>query len=177
VPPDLVDGAGGTLEGRDEAVEGGQGGLDVGEGVGDGAGGDDAGIGEDLAGVNSLPFNSEKKIRQRNGKREAYGIRIQPLIKLYRLLEVIRHLGLAGVVSVALRVEGGNAGSMLIPLVLPERLVVAGVVFPVGVHLGEESGFAVGFEDGGDVGVFARGIAECVVGAIAAVRPGNKVSF
>jgi hypothetical protein len=60
VPPDLVDGAGGTLEGRDEAVEGGQGGLDVSEGVGGGAGGDDAGIGEDLESVNIFPSNSEK---------------------------------------------------------------------------------------------------------------------
>jgi hypothetical protein len=66
---------------------------------------------------------------------------------------------------------------MLTPLVLPERLVVAGVVFPIGVHVGEESGFAVGLKDTGYVGILAGGIAECVVSAIAAIRPEDKVSF
>ena len=60
---------------------------------------------------------------------------------------------------------------MLGPLVLPEALVVASLVFPVGVHVGEEVGVR-GLDDGADVGVCARGVAVGVVGAVAVVRPG-----
>lgn len=60
---------------------------------------------------------------------------------------------------------------MLVPLVLPERLVVALVVLPVLVHVGEKLGVARVLDDGSDVGVLARVVAVCLVGAIAVVRP------
>jgi hypothetical protein len=60
---------------------------------------------------------------------------------------------------------------MLGPLMIPEGLVVAIVVFPVCGHVGEEIGCAEGVEDGGDVGVGARRVAVCVVGAITSIGP------
>ena len=54
---------------------------------------------------------------------------------------------------------------------LPERLIFALVIFPVGVHVIEEGGGAGGCDDGADVGVGASGVAVGVEGAIAVVRP------
>ena len=75
------------------------------------------------------------------------------------------------VVDVAIRVEGGDAGAVFAPFVLPEGFVVAALVFPVGAHVGEEGGAAVGGEDGADVGVLAGFVAVLVVGAVAVVGP------
>lgn len=80
-------------------------------------------------------------------------------------------------VGVAGGFEGGDAGAVFGPLVGPEGVVVAFVVFPVGGHVGEEVGFAEGGDDGGDVGVGAGGVAVCVVGAVAAVGPGDGISM
>ncbi len=63
---------------------------------------------------------------------------------------------------------------MLAPLVLPEGLVVAAVVFPVRVHVGEEVVAVEGFEDRSDVGVLAGLVAVLGVGAVAVVWPGTK---
>lgn len=60
---------------------------------------------------------------------------------------------------------------MFAPFVFPEGLVVALVVFPVGAHVGEQVGLVVGFENGGDVGVGAGGVAASIVGPVAVVRP------
>lgn len=60
---------------------------------------------------------------------------------------------------------------MLAPLVLPEGFVVAGDVFPVGGHVGEEVGAAVRLQDLRDVGVLPRFVAVLVVRAVAVVRP------
>lgn len=65
---------------------------------------------------------------------------------------------------------------MLVPLVLPERLVIALVVLPVLVHVGEKLGAARVLDDGSDVGVLARVVAVCLVGAIAVVRPSRGLS-
>ena len=58
-------------------------------------------------------------------------------------------------------------------LVLPERLVVPVPVLPEGVHVGEQIGLLVRLEDGGDVGVGARGVARGFVGAVAVLRRGE----
>lgn len=54
---------------------------------------------------------------------------------------------------------------------IPESLVRARVTNPVGIHVGEEGSLAGGGEDGGDVGVGARGVTVGVVGSIAMVWP------
>ena len=77
------------------------------------------------------------------------------------------------VVDVAGGIEGGNAGAVFAPFVLPEGFVVARVVFPVGFHVGEEGGGVVGLEDGGDVGVLAGFVAVLGEGAVAVVGPGG----
>ena len=82
-----------------------------------------------------------------------------------------------GVAVVALGEESADAGAVFVPFVLPEGFVVAGGVFPVLGHVFEEGGAFVGFEDGGDVGVLARGVAEAVVGAVAVVGPVELVSL
>lgn len=60
---------------------------------------------------------------------------------------------------------------MFAPLVLPEALVVAAVVFPVDAHVVEDVIAVVGLEDLRYVRVLARLVAVRVVGSIAVVRP------
>jgi len=134
-----------------------------------------------------------------NGRKEGrtYLVAIKLLEQVNGLLEVIDDLLLRGVVVVAvwldsvdagswpksmimfilfriLRAQGGN--TMLVPLVLPERLVIALVVLPVLVHVGEKLGAARVLDDGSDVGVLARLVAVCLVGAIAVVGPSRGLS-
>ena len=78
---------------------------------------------------------------------------------------------LRGVVGVAVRVEGADAGAVLAPLVLPEGLVVAAVVGPVGAHVGQEGVAAVGLEDLRDVGVLPALVAVLVVVPVAEIWP------
>lgn len=65
---------------------------------------------------------------------------------------------------------------MLAPLVHPQALVIAFVIFPVHGHVGEEIGGAKGLEDVSDVVVGAAVIAVGFVGAIASVGPWIGVS-
>lgn len=60
---------------------------------------------------------------------------------------------------------------MLVPFVLPEGLVIAIIVLPVCVHVGQELVPALLLEDGGDVGELSRGVAEFLVCAITIVGP------
>jgi len=112
-------------------------------------------------------------------------------------LEVVDYFFLGGVVGVAFWVEGADAGAVFFPFMVPEGFIVSCrvyehclllwgslwglwesvwicstlIVFPVGVHVVEEVGFAGGGDNGRDVGVGARGIAVGVVGAVAVVGP------
>ena len=86
-------------------------------------------------------------------------------------LEVVDYLFLGRVVCVALRVQGADTCAVFLPFVVPKGLVVALVVFPVGVHVGEQIGLARSGYDGGDVGVGASRVAVGVVGAVAVIRP------
>jgi hypothetical protein len=75
------------------------------------------------------------------------------------------------VIGVAARIEGGDAGAVLAPLVLPEGLVVALVVLPVLLHVRQGLVGARGLQDFGDVGVGAARVAVGFVGAVAVVGP------
>ena len=60
---------------------------------------------------------------------------------------------------------------MLVPFMLPEGLVVAVIVLPVGVHIGQELVTALLLENGGDVGELSRRVAELLVAAVTVVGP------
>jgi len=75
------------------------------------------------------------------------------------------------VVCIAGRVEGGDACAVFAPLVFPERLVVALVVFPVLLHDFKSFVGSRGLQDFGDVGVGAARVAVGFVGAVAVVWP------
>lgn len=75
------------------------------------------------------------------------------------------------VVVVAGRIEGADASSVLAPLVLPESLVIALVILPVGVHVCEQVRLAERVQDSSDVGVCARCITVGIVGAVAMIWP------
>lgn len=75
------------------------------------------------------------------------------------------------VVIIARGIEGADAGSVLAPLVLPERLVIALIIFPVGVHVREQVRLAERVENGSYVGVFARWVTVGIIGAVTTVWP------
>lgn len=56
---------------------------------------------------------------------------------------------------------------------LPESLVCTRVTDPIGIHVGEEGSLAGGGEDGGDVGVGARGVTVGIEGSVAVVWPAD----
>lgn len=87
------------------------------------------------------------------------------------LLKEVGNFFLRGVVSVAGWLQGRIACAVLAPLVLPEGLVLALVIFPVCVHVTQQICLAEGLEDTGDIGVLARLIAKLRIGPIAKVRP------
>ena len=93
------------------------------------------------------------------------------LEEIYRFLEVLHNLFGSLVVSVAIWYHGGNASSMLGPLVFPESLIIALIVLPVGIHVVEEVRGTKGSDYVGDVGVCTRWITVSLVGAIALVGP------
>ena len=102
------------------------------------------------------------------------GVRVQRGEELQRLLEEVDHLLRRHVVGVAGGVEGADAGAVLAPFVLPERLVVAPVVFPVHGHVVQQVVPVEVFEDLGDVFVLAGFVAEGLVGSVAFVRPETR---
>ena len=119
---------------------------DVGVAVRLGGAGDDAGVAEE-------------------------GVGVQRGEELQGLLEVVDHLLRGDVVGVAGGVEGADAGAVFAPLVLPERLVVAPVVFPVYGHVVQEVVAVEVLEDLRDVLVLAGFVAELLVGSVAFVGP------
>lgn len=83
--------------------------------------------------------------------------------ELQRLLKIIHHLLRGYVVDVAGGVEGADAGAVFAPFVLPERLVVAPVVFPVDGHVVEQVVAVEVLEDLGDVFILAAFVAILLV--------------
>jgi hypothetical protein len=103
-------------------------------------------------------------------------VRRQCLEQVDGLLEIVDNLLGRCVVTVALWLQCRNASSVLGPLVLPERLVIALVVFPVCLHIGEEIRLAERLDDGGDVRVSAGRVTVRIVCAVASVRPTSLTS-
>ena len=101
-------------------------------------------------------------------------VRVQRGEELQRLFEIVDHLLRGHVVGVAGGVEGADAGAVFAPLVLPEGLVGALVVFPVDGHVVQEVVAVKVGEDLRYVGVLAGGVAELLVGAVAFVGPTDR---
>ena len=101
-------------------------------------------------------------------------VRVQDREQLECLLEVIDHLLRGHIVGVAGGVEGADAGAMLAPFVLPERLVVALIVFPVHRHVVQQVVAVEVLEDLRDVFVLAAFVAELLVGSVAFVGPAER---
>ena len=144
--PDLVQGAAGAAEVDFLAVFGAEGCLDFGRSVRFSGGRGDSGFGEEFVGGQGL--------EEGDGAVEEDG-----------------DFGCGGVVGVAGRVEGRDAGAVFAPLVLPEGLVVALVVFPVLLHHGQGVVGARGAQDFGDVFVGAARVAVGFVGAVTVIGP------
>ena len=98
----------------------------------------------------------------------------QGLVQRDGAVEVVDYFLGGLVLGVAFGLERGNAGAVFGPLVVPEGLVVALVVLPVGLHEGEGVVCAEGLQDRGDIGVGAGRVAVGVVGAVAAVWPVDR---
>lgn len=78
-------------------------------------------------------------------------------------------MGLIAIVAVWS--HSAQARSMLVPLVLPERLIITLVVLPKYIHVSQKIGLAIGLENGSNVGVFSGRITESIISAIAVIRP------
>lgn len=104
---------------------------------------------------------------------KAYLVGGKSLEKVDGLGEEVDDVFVLLVVGEAVGLEGGVAGAVLAPFVLPELLVGAVVVEPVVVHEGEGllALAASVLEDGANVGVGARGVAVLGVAAIAVIGP------
>lgn len=98
-------------------------------------------------------------------------VAVQALEELDRFPEVVDHFLLRGVVDVAFRVEGRDAGAVLAPFVLPEGFIIAGVVLPVFLHVFEQAVGVVRLQDLRYVLVLAGFVAVLVVGTVAVVGP------
>ena len=144
--PDLVQGAAGAAEVDFLAVFGAEGCLDFGRSVRFSGGRGDSGFGEE--------FVRGQGLEEGDGAVEEDG-----------------DFGCGGVVGVAGRVEGRDAGAVFAPLVLPEGLVVALVVLPVLLHHGQGVVGARGAQDFGDVFVGAARVAVGFVGAVTVIGP------
>lgn len=75
------------------------------------------------------------------------------------------------VVVIAAWLQRANAGTVLTELMLPQRFVVAVIADPIGVDVRQDVIIAEFGQDSPYVGVFAAGVTELRVGAIAIVRP------
>ena len=99
------------------------------------------------------------------------GVCIQDREELEGLFEIINHLLRWHIIGVAIGVEGADAGAVFAPLVFPEGLVLALIVFPVHLHVVQEIVAVEMFKDLGDVLVLAGFVAKLLVGAIAFIGP------
>ena len=151
--PGLVESAVVALDDDILAVSLLQSGVDITGRVGLRRGWVDASIGEELVGVEPL-----EEADSNVGKVDIFLCRL--------------------VIGVALGVEAGNAGSVLLPFVLPEGFIrTAGrAVLPVGVHVVQKIIGTKTLEDSGDVGVSTVGIAVGLVSTVAVIGPDKNFS-
>lgn len=102
---------------------------------------------------------------------DIYIVGIKTLEQIDSNLEIVDGLLFRGVPDVATRLESVDTGSMFIPLVFPEALVVSLVVFPVYVHVVKESRLPGSSYDSMNVSVLPGWITVLFVGSIAIIWP------
>lgn len=100
-----------------------------------------------------------------------YGVRRQSLEEIDGLLEVVCRFLLRSIVGVTSWIESANASTMLGPLMLPERLVVALIVLPVYIHVVERALLAILCKGGANARIGTGSIAVRVVGRVAVIWP------
>ena len=88
----------------------------------------------------NLPTRIIPRRTRHDPRKRQKRIRIQPFKQVDGFLEEVYHFFLGRVVDVAGRIKGRDAGAVFAPFVLPKGFIVAGVVFPVGFHVGEKGG-------------------------------------
>lgn len=105
------------------------------------------------------------------GLKNTYAVSIQWHKQIHHLLEEVGHFFLRLIIGVALGIERIDTSTVLVPLVLPEALVVTTFIFPVDVHIGEKISLAVRLQDLGNIRELAGRVAKLVIGSITVVRP------
>ena len=95
----------------------------------------------------------------------------QGLEERNNLVEVVNNLVTCVVVAVAAWLQGADAGSVGVPLVLPEGFGGLVVALPVGLHVGEEIILTGIREDVGDARVVSALVAVLGVGTITPIGP------
>jgi len=66
---------------------------------------------------------------------KTYSVTIKGLEKINSNVKIINDLGLLRISIIASRSQSRHASSMLVPLMLPETLIIPLVILPVGVHV------------------------------------------
>lgn len=102
-----------------------------------------------------------------------YLVCVQVLEQVDGRLEVGNNVLLGLVVGEALGLQSADAGAVLVPLVLPERLGTALVRGPVCLHVGQQLRVRLS-DNRRNVAVLAARVAVGLVPAIALVRPGDR---
>lgn len=98
-------------------------------------------------------------------------IRRKAFEEIDRLLKIGDNFLLRDIIGVTAGFQSADASSMLSPFVRPETLVIALVVFPVGVHITEQIGCTGIRDDLPDVGVLSCRVTVRFIGTIAVVWP------
>jgi len=119
----------------------------------------DLGVGVGLGGAGSDTSTSEPIVGGQIFEQRDSGV------------EEVHKLVFLFVVVVAVGIQGGVTSSVLAPFVLPERLVIALVVLPVGLHIAQDITMTFVQKDATNIGICSRAIACSFVRAITVVRP------
>lgn len=72
-----------------------------------------------------------------------HGVAVKRLEEIHGLLEEVWYFLLGSIASVATGLESADTSAMLGPFMLPEGLVIAVDVNPVGIHVGQQVCLAI----------------------------------
>lgn len=95
----------------------------------------------------------------------------QLLINLNSLVEVVHNLLLWQIVRVAIWLQGADASAVLVPLMLPQIVIITTEILPILAHVFEQVSPARVNKDQRNVAVLASGVTELVKAAVAVIGP------
>lgn len=90
-----------------------------------------------------VPENVLSNDRGGDGDGRRYSVAVESLEKINCRLEEVRDFFLRSVISVAACIKGTDTSSVLFPFMLPEGLVIAVDVYPVGIHIRKQVCLAI----------------------------------